>query len=152
MDAVVDPRFAIAYSKLGGIAVLNLDGVQTRYDNPDEVLDRIAAASLTDVDRDHPARLPAAGPRGPHRARVEEIKRGGGVADRQHARPQNTKRFAPIAIEAGAEYFVVQSTVTTARHVSRSLKGLRLDELVKQLDRRSGHRRQHRRLRRRRSS
>src|SRR5690606_25241675 len=64
---------------------------------------------------------------------VEEMKQVGGVPI-VGTTPQNTKRFAPIAVEAGAEYFVVASTVTTARHVSKSLRGLRLDELVKQLD------------------
>jgi IMP dehydrogenase len=49
------------------------------------------------------------------------------------ATPQNTKRLAPVCKDAGADYFVVASTVTTARHVSRSLKGLQLDELVKQM-------------------
>lgn len=133
MDAVVDPRFAVTYSKLGGMAVLNLDGVQTRYDNPDEVLDRIAAASLTDsteiIQRiyQEPVREDLIA------RRVEEIKQGGGVPV-VSTTPQNTKRFAPIAVEAGAEYFVVQSTVTTARHVSKSLRGLRLEELVQQLD------------------
>ncbi len=133
MDAVVDSKFAITYSKLGGMAVLNLDGVQTRYDNPDEVLDRIAAASLTEsteiIQRvyQEPVREDLIA------RRVEEIKQGGGVPI-VSTTPQNTKRFAPIAVEAGAEYFVVQSTVTTARHVSKSLRGLRLEELVKQLD------------------
>jgi len=133
MDAVVDPRFAILYSKLGGMAVLNLDGVQTRYENPDEVLDRIAAASLTEsteiIQRiyQEPVREDLIA------RRVEEIKQGGGVPV-VSTTPQNTKRFAPIAVEAGAEYFVVQSTVTTARHVSKSLRGLRLEELVQQLD------------------
>ncbi|MGE0134227.1 MAG: GuaB3 family IMP dehydrogenase-related protein [Dehalococcoidia bacterium] len=133
MDAVVDSKFAITYSKLGGMAVLNLDGVQTRYDNPDEVLDRIAAASLTEsteiIQRvyQEPVREDLIA------RRVEEIKQGGGVPI-VSTTPQNTKRFAPIAVEAGAEYFVVQSTVTTARHVSKSLRGLRLEELVRQLD------------------
>ncbi|MBX7111587.1 MAG: GuaB3 family IMP dehydrogenase-related protein [Dehalococcoidia bacterium] len=133
MDAVVDPRFATTYSKLGGMAVLNLDGVQTRYDNPDEVLDRIAAASLTEsteiIQRvyQEPVREDLIA------RRVEEIKQGGGIPV-VSTTPQNTKRFAPIAVEAGAEYFVVQSTVTTARHVSKSLRGLRLEELVRQLD------------------
>ncbi|MGE0227373.1 MAG: GuaB3 family IMP dehydrogenase-related protein [Dehalococcoidia bacterium] len=133
MDAVVDSKFAITYSKLGGMAVLNLDGVQTRYDNPDEVLDRIAAASLTEsteiIQRvyQEPVREDLIA------RRVEEIKQGGGVPI-VSTTPQNTKRFAPIAVEAGAEYFVVQSTVTTARHVSKSLRGLRLEELVQQLD------------------
>ncbi|MFA7296724.1 MAG: GuaB3 family IMP dehydrogenase-related protein [Dehalococcoidia bacterium] len=132
MDAVVDPRFAIAYSKLGGVAVLNLDGLQTRYDDPDEILDQIAAATLpqsTEIIQrvyQQPVREDLVA------RRVQEIKDGGGVAI-VSSTPQNTKRFAPIAIEAGAEVFVVQSTVTTARHVSRSLEGLQLDQLVKQI-------------------
>jgi len=132
MDAVVDPRFAIAYSKMGGVAVLNLDGLQTRYDDPDEILDQIAAATLpqsTEIIKrvyQQPVREDLVA------RRVQEIKDGGGVAI-VSSTPQNTKRFAPIAIEAGAEVFVVQSTVTTARHVSRSLEGLQLDQLVKQI-------------------
>jgi IMP dehydrogenase len=132
MDAVVDPRFAVTYSKLGGLAVLNLEGVQTRYENPAEVLEQIAAASLQQSTEllqrlyQRPIRDELVG------ARVREIKDGGGVAI-VSATPQNTKRMAAIAIEAGVDYFVVQSTVTTARHVSRSLKGLQLDQLVKQL-------------------
>ncbi|MSQ35777.1 MAG: GuaB3 family IMP dehydrogenase-related protein [Dehalococcoidia bacterium] len=132
MDAVVDPAFAITYSKLGGLAVLNLDGLQTRYDNPDELLDRIASASLVEstaiIQRvyQQPVREDLIA------RRVDEIKRGGGVPV-VSTTPQNTKRFAPIAVDAGAAYVVVQSTVTTARHVSRSLKGLQLDELVRQL-------------------
>jgi IMP dehydrogenase len=132
MDAVVDPAFAVTYSKLGGLAVLNLDGLQTRYDNPDELLDRIASASLAEstaiIQRcyQQPVREDLI------ERRVDEIKRGGGVPI-VSTTPQNTKRFAPIAVAAGAAYVVVQSTVTTARHVSRSLRGLRLDELVQQL-------------------
>ena len=133
MDAVVDPGFAATLSRLGGLAVLNLEGVQTRYEDPAEVLDEIARASLEDstelIQRvySQPLREELVA------RRIEEIRDQGGVAA-VSATPQNTKRFAPIAKEAGAEYFVVQSTVTTARHVSRSLRGLRLDELVEQLD------------------
>ncbi len=132
MDAVVDPKFAIAYSQMGGIAVLNLDGLQTRYENPEEILDRIAAANLMEsteiIQRvyQQPVRDDLIA------RRVDEIKRGGGIAI-VSTTPANTKRYAPIAIDAGAECFVVQSTVTTARHVSRSLKGLQLAELVKEL-------------------
>ena len=133
MDAVVDPGFAATLSRLGGLAVLNLEGVQTRYEDPAEVLDEIARASLEDstelIQRvySQPLREELVA------RRIEKIRDQGGVAA-VSATPQNTKRFAPIAKEAGAEYFVVQSTVTTARHVSRSLRGLRLDELVEQLD------------------
>ena len=132
MDAVVDPKFAIAYSKLGGMAVLNLDGVQTRYEDPDAVLQEIAAADLEESTRiiqhiyQQPIREELVG------RRIEAIKAGGGVPV-VSTTPPNTKKFAPLAVEAGAEAFVVQATVTTARHVSRSLKGLQLDELVRQL-------------------
>ena len=133
MDAVVDPGFAATFSRLGGLAVLNLEGVQTRYEDPAEVLGEISRASLEDstelIQRvySQPLREELVA------RRIEEIRDQGGVAA-VSATPQNTKRFAPIAKEAGAEYFVVQSTVTTARHASRSLRGLRLDELVEQLD------------------
>ena len=50
MDGVVDVRFAVAMSKLGGLAVLNLEGVQTRYEKPEEVLKKIAGASPADVN------------------------------------------------------------------------------------------------------
>lgn len=133
MDAVVDPQFAVAYSKVGGLAVLNLEGVQCRYDDPRAVLEEIAAASLEESTQiiqrvyQEPLREDLIG------RRIEEIKQGGGVAI-VSCTPQNTKRFAPIAREAGVDYFVVQATVTTARHVSRSLRGLQLRELVEQLD------------------
>lgn len=132
MDAVVDPAFAIEFSQRGGLAVLNLDGVQTRYEDPAAVLEEIAAASLEDSTAvlqrvyEQPIDLKLIG------QRVEQIKQGGGIAI-VSSTPQNTKRFAPLAVEAGADFFVVQSTVTTARHVSRSLRGLRLDELVEQI-------------------
>jgi IMP dehydrogenase len=132
MDAVVDPDFAIRFSKHGGLAVLNLDGVQTRYEDPNWALDEIAAAdqdSATAVLQrvyEQPIDPNLIG------QRIEQIKQAGGMAI-VSSTPQNTKRFAPLAVEAGADYFVVQSTVTTARHVSTSLRGLRLDELVEQI-------------------
>ena len=58
-------------------------------------------------------------------SKVEDIKNAGGIAI-VSATPQNTKQFAPIAKDAGVDIFVVQSTVTTANHVSRSLNGLKL--------------------------
>lgn len=133
MDAVVDPAFAIALSRVGGLAVLNLDGVQCRYDDPAAVLDEIAATPMAEatavIQRVYaaPLREELIG------RRIEEIKAGGGTA-LVSSTPQNTKRFAGIAQEAGVDAFVVQATVTTARHVSRSLEGLQLDQLVRQLD------------------
>ena len=132
MDAVVDPDFAVTFSRLGGLAVLNLEGIHSRYDDADAMLEEIAAAgdeeSIALLQRiyEQPIRDELIG------ERIEQIKRAGGTAI-VSATPQHTKRCAPIAVEAGADYFVVQSTVTTARHISRSLRGLRLDELTKQI-------------------
>ena len=132
MDGVVDPQFAAKISRLGGMAVLNLDGVWTRYEDADAVLQEIAAADLETSTRiiqrvyQEPIKEHLVG------QRVEEIKAAGGIAI-VGTTPQNTKRYAPLAKAAGVDYFVVASTVTTARHLSRSLKGLQLDELVAQM-------------------
>ncbi len=132
MDGVVDPNFAVKMTQLGGFAVLNLDGIWTRYQDADAILDEIAAADLDESTRiiqrvyQEPVQEDLIA------ARIEQVKAAGGVAA-VSCTPQNTKRFAPIAKAAGVDILVVASTVTTARHVSRSLKGLQLDELVEQM-------------------
>ncbi len=132
MDGVVDVNMAIKMGKLGGLAVLNLDGVQARYENPDEVLKEIAASDNSKVTallqkvytepikEDIVAR------------RVEAVKKAG-VTCAISLIPANTKRLAPIVQEAGCDILVVQSTVTSARHVSKSYKGLIFSEMIKQL-------------------
>jgi IMP dehydrogenase len=128
MDAVTDVNFAVLMSKLGGLAVLNLDGVQTRYDNPQEVLSEIAQASDTEVTLllqkvySQPIKENLIG------ERVQAIKKSGAVCA-VSVTPTNTKRFALIAAEAQADILVVQSTVTTARHISKSLRGVIFSEL-----------------------
>jgi IMP dehydrogenase len=123
MDGVVDVRFAIAMGRLGGLAVLNLEGVQTRYENPDEVLDRIASATPEEATKlvqgiylePIKERLIA--------KRIEEIKKAK-VPAIVSAIPQRAERFGAIAVEAGVDIFAVQSTVTTVRHVSKAYKAL----------------------------
>ena len=132
MDAVVDPQIAITYSRMGGLAVLNLEGLQCRFDEPREILQRVAAA-----DKNGATAILQEAYRSPVRddlvaQRIQEIRKGGGRAA-VAATPAKTKQFAPVAEEAGAEIFVVQSTVTTARHISHSLRGLILSELVNQV-------------------
>ncbi len=128
MDAVVDPPFAIQFSRLGGLAVLNLEGVQTRYENPEEILDQIAQAPETEVTPllqniySQPIKERLIG------ERIKNIKRVGAICA-VSLTPANTKRLAPIAKEAGIDVLVVQSTVTTARHISKSYRGLILPEL-----------------------
>jgi len=128
MDAVTDANLAILMSQLGGLAVLNLEGVQTRYDNPEEVLAEIARAPDAEVTPllqkiySQPIKENLIG------ERIRAIKKSGAVCAVSVA-PANTKRLAPIAAEAKADIFVVQSTVTTARHISKSYRGLIFPEL-----------------------
>jgi IMP dehydrogenase len=132
MDAVTDVNMAVLMSKLGGLAVLNLEGVQTRYDNPDEVLAEIARAPAGEVTSlmqkvySQPIKEKLIA------ERIEAIRKGGGVCAVSVA-PANTKRFAAIAAEAKADILFVQSTVTTAKHVSKSYKGLVFPELIKSI-------------------
>lgn len=129
MDAIVSPSFAVEFDKRGGLAVMNLEGVQTRYDDPAEVLDRISSASnedATTVMQDAyatPIKENLVGDR------VREIKSKGAKCA-VSITPANTKRLAPLAEEAGADVIVVQSTVTTARHYSKSARGLVFSEFL----------------------
>ena len=123
MDGVVDVNFAVLMSKFGGLAALNLEGVQTRYDNPRDVLTKIANASL-----DEATQLLQTVYKQPIKEklvskRVKEIKKKGGVACVSSI-PQRAESFGKIAQDAGADIFIVQSTVTTVRHISTEYKTL----------------------------
>jgi IMP dehydrogenase len=129
MDAVVDPRFAIEMHKAGGLASLNLEGVWTKYDDPTSILQEVAS-----VNREEATAILQRAYAQPIREdliarRIREIKAGGAVAA-VSVTPMLTKRLAPVIQEAGADILVVQSTVTTARHESRSLEGLRFERLL----------------------
>ncbi|HEY2712634.1 MAG TPA: GuaB3 family IMP dehydrogenase-related protein [Chthoniobacterales bacterium] len=125
MDGVVDVKFAIAMGKLGGLAVLNLEGVQTRYKNPQEVLQKIVEADKSDVTAllqkiyQEPVQEDLIA------ARIREIK-DAGVPAAVSSIPQSAEKFGAIAQAAGADIFVVQSTVSTVRHVSSEYKSLDL--------------------------
>ncbi|MCX8277958.1 MAG: GuaB3 family IMP dehydrogenase-related protein [Dehalococcoidia bacterium] len=133
MDAVVDPKFAIAMTKAGGMAVMNMDGLHTRYEDTTAVYEEIAASPREEATAIM-QRIYSA-PQKPEliAKRVEEVKKGGGIAAVSFV-PQNAKRMAPLAVEAGADMIVVQGTVVTARHSSKSLKGLVFADLIKNLD------------------
>ena len=129
MDSVVDVRFAIALSKLGGMAVLNLEGIQTRYERPQDVLERLAEASpdrivavMQEVYRE-PVQAELVG------RRLEEIRRGGGVPV-VSVTPASAARLGPLAAEAGAELLLVQSTVITEHHRSERGRAVSLRELT----------------------
>ena len=130
MDAVVDPRFAGELARLGGLAVLNLEGVQTRYDEPDTVLARIAAAPDDEV-HDLLAEAYAAPIRDELVARrIAEIKATGSRAA-VASTPASARRFGPFCAEHGADLFLVQSQVSSARHLATGYDPLSLEEFTR---------------------
>jgi len=132
MDGVVDVGFAIAMNKLGGLAVLNLEGVQTRYKNPQEVLQKIVEASKSEITAllqriyQEPIQQDLIA------ARVRQIKDAGVVAAVSSI-PQRAAEFGRIAQEADADVFVVQSTVSTVRHISSEYKSLDLEKFCREM-------------------
>jgi IMP dehydrogenase len=132
MDGVVDVKFAIAMGKLGGVAVLNLEGVQTRYKNPEEVLDKIASASKEEATNlvqklyTQPIQEKLIA------QRVREIKKAG-VLCAVSSIPQKAERYGAIAQAAGADLFFVQSTVSTVKHISSEYKTLDIEKFCKKM-------------------
>lgn len=132
MDAIVDPDFAVLTNKLGGLAVLNLDGIQTRYEKPQEALAEITQASDADVTSLLQRIYAQPVKENLIAERIQTIKQAGAICAASLV-PATTKRLAPVAKEAGADILVVQSTVTTARHISKSYRGLVFSELCQTL-------------------
>jgi IMP dehydrogenase len=130
MDAVVDTRMAGELARLGGLAVLNLEGVQTRYDEPDAVLGRIATSPDAEVQD-----LLAGAYRQPIRedliaARIEAIHAAGSRAA-VAATPGVARRYGPFSAEHGADLFLVQSQVSSARHLATEYDPLSLAEFTR---------------------
>jgi IMP dehydrogenase len=133
MDAIVSPESAVEFDRHGALAVMNLEGVQSKYDDPEEVLAEIVAASQEDVTKVFQRVYSAPIKENLIGERVQQIKNSGAKCA-VSVTPANTKRLAPLAIEAGADVLVVQATVTTARHKSRSIRGLQLPELLEMVN------------------
>ena len=130
MDGSVDVEFAIAMGRLGGLAVLNLDGVQTRYEDPSEVLHRIADAAPDEINVLIQKIYQAPVKDELIQRRIQEIK-AAGVLTAVSTIPQRAAQRAPLIAEAGADLIFVQGTVLTARHVSRAYKQLSFRELTR---------------------
>ncbi len=121
LDAAVSPKVAAEMTRLGGFAVLNLDGLQTRYEDADAALQAIADASADNIiefiqnmyrEPVKPALI---------EKRIREIKALGGIAAVSSV-PPNAPEFGRIAVEAGADIYVVASTVTTLRFESSQVE------------------------------
>src|SRR6266436_4249805 len=132
MDGVVGPRLAVEMGRLGGLAVLNLEGIFSRYANPEMVLDRIVSASQEEATKIIQSIYSEPIKEDLIHQRIREIKKGGGTAVVSSI-PQRAERFAQIAQEAGADVFVVQSTVTTARHIATEYTPVDFRKLKKSL-------------------
>ena len=128
MDAVTDVNTAIQINKMGALAVLHLEGVQTKYEKPQEVLDEIVHAPQSEATALIQKIYAAPIREDLVRERIQAIKKAGAICA-VSVSPANTKRLVPIIIAAEADILVVQTTVTTARHISKSYKGLILSEL-----------------------
>ena len=131
MDGVVDIKLAIEMGKIGGLAVLNLEGLQTRYDNPDEVLEIISGFSKEEATRkmqkiyEEPIKEELIA------KRINEIKAGGVIACASLT-PQRVERYYNTAIKAGLDILVIQGTVVSAEHVSKTVVPLDLKKFIPQ--------------------
>jgi IMP dehydrogenase len=135
LDGVVSPSTAGAIGKLGGLAVLNLEGIQTRYEDADDILERISTYSKDIATRElqdiyqEPVKPELIA------QRIQEIKSHGVVAAASLT-PQKVSRYYEVALEAGLDILVIQGTVVSAEHVStdESRPPLNLKEFIRELD------------------
>jgi IMP dehydrogenase len=133
MDGVVSPKTAGVIGRLGGLAVVNLEGIFTRYDDAEEQLERIAGLPKEVATREMQAIYSE--PIKPEliRQRIEEIKAEGVVAAASLT-PQRVLKHYEAALEAGLDILVIQGTVVSGEHVSSVTEPLNLKEFIPQLD------------------
>jgi len=129
MDGVVSPQTAIGLGRLGGLAVLNLEGIWTRYEDADAQLERIAAYDKGQATRE--MQQIYAEPVKPEliARRIREIKEGGVLAAASLT-PQRVREYWQIALDAGLDVLVIQGTVVSAEHVSTVVEPLNLKEFI----------------------
>jgi IMP dehydrogenase len=133
MDSVMSPETAIALGRHGGLGVLNLEGLWTRYEDPTDLMAEIAALDGSTVVRRmqemyaEPVKAELIG------ARLEQM-RASGVTVAGSLSPQRTKEFAKTVVDAGVDMFVIRGTTVSAEHVSGQAEPLNLKEFIYELD------------------
>src|ERR1700712_2903598 len=132
MDGVVSPESAGIIGKLGGLAVLNLEGIWTRYEDADEILERIAGLPKDEATREMQEIYQEPIKEELITQRIQEIKSHGVVAAASLT-PQRVERYHEICLDAGLDILVIQGTVISAEHVSSSGNVLNLKEFVREL-------------------
>ncbi|HET6792822.1 MAG TPA: IMP dehydrogenase, partial [Acidimicrobiales bacterium] len=133
MDGVVSPATAIEIGRLGGVGVLNLEGLWTRYEDPEPLFEEIAALDSEKAT----ARMQQIYTE-PIKAelvtqRIREIK-DAGVVSCASLTPQRTEAFAKAVLEAELDLFVIQGTVVSAEHVSKTVEPLNLKKFIREFD------------------
>jgi IMP dehydrogenase len=132
MDGVVDVNFAIAMGKLGGVAVLHLEGVSTRYDEPAKAVERIVNCDISEATKVIQDVYSSPVKKELIIKRIKEIKKAK-VPAIVSCNPQVAGKFGPIARDAGCDIFIIQSTVISVRHESTEYKPLDLEKFCKEM-------------------
>src|ERR687890_1483260 len=132
MDGVVSPETAGLLGKLGGLAVLNLEGIWTRYEDADDILERIASLPKEEATREMQEIYQEPIKEELIAQRIQEIKAHGVVASASLT-PQRVERYYELCLDAGLDILVVQGTVISAEHVSSQGHALNLKEFVREL-------------------
>jgi IMP dehydrogenase len=132
MDGVVDVNFAIAMGKMGGVAVLHLEGVSTRYDNPAKAVQKIISCDAKESTKAIQDVYSKPIKKELITKRIKEIKTAK-VPAMVSCNPQVAGEFGPIARDAGCDIFIIQSTVISVKHESSEYKPLDLHKFVKDM-------------------
>ena len=133
MDGVISPATAIEIGRLGGVGVLNLEGLWTRYDDPEPYFEEISslAADKATVRMQEiyaePIKPELIG------ARIQQIKEAG-VVSAASVTPQRTTQFAPAILAADLDLLIIQGTVVSAEHVSKTVEPLNLKRFIRELE------------------
>jgi len=133
MDAVVSPATAVRIGRLGGLAVLNLEGLWTRYEDPEPVFEEIASLPDEKATRRMQELYQEPIKEELIVRRIREIKEGGVVAAASLT-PQRVRRYAHLTLEAELDVLVIQGTVVSAEHVSSRTEPLNLKEFIANFD------------------
>ncbi len=133
MDSVVSPQTAIRIGELGGVGVLNLEGLWTRYEDPEPLLAEIA--ELDEAAANHRMQEIYAEPIKEELIgrRIKEV-RDAGVVTAAALSPQRTAQFSKAVVDAGVDLFVIRGTTVSAEHVSGRAEPLNLKQFIYELD------------------
>jgi IMP dehydrogenase len=133
MDSVVSPATAIGVGALGGLAVLDLEGLWTRYDDPEPLLAEVAGLESEAATRRLQEIYAAPIKEDLIGTRIEQIK-ASGITTAARLSPQRTVRFYKAVLDAGADIFVIRGTTVSAEHVSGQAEPLNLKQFIYELD------------------